>query len=245
MPAMSGRGGRRSIVRPIVDLTLVGPTTLVVLASAAVLGVLALRFGRTTSAGWIDARADHLISRWFGEHAPFLRSVVHLGDTGSVVAIALSIALGCLLIGRYRLAVLAVCGPGITGAATSSLQPLIGRTFEGGFALPSGHAGGSTALVTVLGLVGIAVAGRHRPRRSALLAVLAIGILSSIMSIALVANDEHYWTDTVAGSCTALIVVLGLALIIDRALGPRRSEHSHPPSSSVDDGPKGNTTSAG
>lgn len=226
-------------MRPIVDDALVRPIILVLVTSIAVLVILALRFGRTTSASGIDTRAEQLVIRWFGEHAPFLRLVVHLGDTWSVVTIALSIALVCLLIGRFRLAALAVCGPGITGAATSSLQPLIGRTFEGGFALPSGHAGGLTALVAVLGLVGVAVAGRLRPRRSAFLAMSGIVAPSLIMSVALVANDEHYWTDTVAGSCTALIVVLGLALLIDKAAGLRRVDRDHSPSGSQDDESEG------
>jgi len=40
------------------------------------------------------------------------------------------------------------------------------------------------------------------------------------MGIALIANGQHYPTDVVAGFCTALAIVLGLALGLD-SIGPR------------------------
>lgn len=185
-------------------------------ASVAVLAVLALAFGRSAAPGRIDTHAQTLVDQWFGSSGPLLRFFVHMADAQIVIAFALSIGILCLLARRIRLAALAVCGPGLTGVATSALQPLIGRRFEGGFALPSGHAGGMTAMVTVMAVIGVAVAG-GRLRRTAAVAAGGIVVLSVTMSVALVANDEHYWTDTVAGSCTALTVVLGLALVLNRA----------------------------
>jgi undecaprenyl-diphosphatase len=37
------------------------------------------------------------------------------------------------------------------------------------------------------------------------------------MAVALIVRDWHYPTDTIGGFCTAVAVVLGTALLIDRA----------------------------
>jgi len=56
----------------------------------------------------------------------------------------------CLLLGRRRLAALAVLGPGLAGVATTVLKPAIGRQLDvpAGlwFSFPSGHTAGAAAI---------------------------------------------------------------------------------------------------
>ena len=96
------------------------------------------------------------------------------------------------------------------------LKPLIGRTIEGGgFIYPSGHTGAATALglVAALLLVNVLRAG---PRVGA--ALLAAGALlaGGGMAVAVVVGRFHYPTDAAGGFCTAVVMVLGTALLLER-----------------------------
>ncbi len=214
----SDEGRPRRFARPVVADPLVRPVAVVVVVCMIGLAALALRFGGTTTAGRTDTRAEVLVQTWVGQYADTLRYVVRLGDARNVVAAALVLAVVCLLLGRPRLALVAVAGPAVTGVVTTVLQPVIGRTIEGGYALPSGHAGGLTAVATVLGLLAITSA-HERLRSTGLVALCGVVLAGFVMAVALVVNDEHYWTDTVAGSCAAVAVVCGLALLVDLVFG--------------------------
>jgi undecaprenyl-diphosphatase len=209
----TGPAGRRSRSRRVVEASLVRPTLVVLVLAAAVLVVLAVRLRGRTTAATADRVAHGVIEQLFGPWRPTLRLVVSLGDAPVVLAAAVLLFLVCLARRRIALAALALCGPFATGIATTALQPMVGRTLDGGNALPSGHAGGVTSVAAVVAL--IAVTDSARPRLAGGLALVGTLVLSEIIAVALVVNDEHYWTDTVAGSCTALVVVLGFALLID------------------------------
>ncbi len=150
--------------------------------------------------------------------------MIRLGDSRTVATAALLIGTACALGRRRRLAVLAVAGPGITGVATTVLKRAIGRRIGGGYAFPSGHAGGLTALATVVGLVAV---GHAEPApgpglcATGLATVSGVTLAGAAMAVALVANDEHRWTEAVGGSSTAVGVVLGTGLLIDRVAGGR------------------------
>jgi undecaprenyl-diphosphatase len=111
--------------------------------------------------------------------------------------------------------VLAVVGPGLTGVCTTLLKPALGRTLEGGFAFPSGHTGGATSLGLVLALVVISLL---RAGRGGGLAILAAGglVVGGGVGAAMIASNLHYPTDTLGGFCTAVAVVCGAALVLDR-----------------------------
>jgi undecaprenyl-diphosphatase len=106
-------------------------------------------------------------------------------------------------------------GPGLTGVATTTLKPLVGRTIDGGLAFPSGHTGGATALGVVAALLLITVL---RPATGTSALLLSAGALVSggAMALALVSDRVHYPTDTVGGFCVAVAVVLASALVIER-----------------------------
>ena len=190
------------------------PLTLAVLASAVVFGVLAARYAGTSTPGRIDTRVDAAVDP-LGAHPWIIEHAKDLGSPVAVVVLAVALSATCLLMGRRRLAVLAIVGPGLTGLCTTLLKPVLGRTIGAGFAFPSGHTGGATSLGLVAALLLISLV---RPRRGRALLILAASALVSGASVgaAMVALNAHYPTDTIGGFCTAIVVVCGCALLVDR-----------------------------
>jgi undecaprenyl-diphosphatase len=152
--------------------------------------------------------------RFAGAPSP-ARWIIGLADPLPLAVIATALAVLCLLAGRRRLAVLALIGPVATGLATVVLKPLIDRTKDGDLAYPSGHTGTATALALVAGLLLVAVLHLHRWAAAALVSAVTVAA-GVVMSVAMTLTDYHYLTDTVGGFCTALSIVLGLALLLDR-----------------------------
>jgi membrane-associated phospholipid phosphatase len=180
-----------------------------------VLAVLAVRYAGGTSPRWFDVRADSVVDATLGGYDRPWRVLVSLGGPLQVGFVATVLAAVALVLGRHRLALLAIAGPGLTGVVTSVLKPLVGRLLRGDFAFPSGQAGGATAFGLVAALLLISVL--HVGRTSAALILAAGAVLTGgAMALALIVRDWHYPTDTIGGFCTAVAVVLGTALLIDR-----------------------------
>lgn len=191
------------------------PVAVVVASAAAAFAVLAVRYAGTSTASGVDARVDAVVDPLGGAHRWLVQHAVMLGSPPSVVFLAFVLSATCLLLGRHRLAVLAVVGPGLTGVCTTLLKPALGRTIDGGFAFPSGHTGGATSLGLVTALLLISLL---RPGRGGALAILAAGavMIGGGVGAAMVAANLHYPTDTLGGFCTAVVVVCGVALVLDR-----------------------------
>ena len=204
----------------LLPATLRRPVATVTGVAIVVLAVLAARFAGTSSAGRVDLHVDTVVDPVGAAHMWLVRHAMELGSPPAVVLLAFLLAGVCLALGRRRLALLAIAGPGITGLATTALKPLIGRTIDDSFAFPSGHTGGSTSLGLVTALLVISLAHPGRPVSLLLIAAGAL-LAGGGVGFAMVALDAHYPTDTVGGFCTAVTVVLGSALALDR-LGGRR-----------------------
>jgi membrane-associated phospholipid phosphatase len=190
------------------------PAAVATVAATAVLAVLAVRYASGASPRWLDVRAESVVAAVAGD-GRLWRLLPSLGNPPQVAVVATVLAAVAHVLRRHRLALLAIIGPGLTGAATTVLKPLVGRILKGDFVYPSGHAGAATALglVTALLLVNVLQLGR----KSAALIIAAGGfIFGGAMSTALVVCGWHYPTDTVGGFCTAVAVVLGSARLIDR-----------------------------
>ena len=175
---------------------------------------MAARYAGGSKAGWLDGHIQHAVDGVTPDQRR-LSDMVILGNPLSVAAAAAGLGAVSLALGRRRLAGLAILGPGLTGAVTEMLKPLIGRTIVGGgFIYPSGHTGGATAVGLVAALLLVNVL-RSGPRVSA--ALLAVGALltGGAMALVVVVGRFHYPTDTVGGFCTAVAVVLGTALLLD------------------------------
>jgi membrane-associated phospholipid phosphatase len=193
------------------------PAAAVSVFALLVFGVFAARYADDSSAGRLDRRIDDLIAPT-GRGISLPDLVIILGNPVTVVVLAFLLAGLALALGHRRLAVLAIAGPGLTGVATTTFKPIIGRTIEGGLAYPSGHTGGATALGVVAALLLITVL---RPATGTSALLLSAGALVSggAMALALVSNRIHYATDTVGGFCVAVAVVLTSALVIERLPG--------------------------
>jgi membrane-associated phospholipid phosphatase len=95
------------------------------------------------------------------------------------------------------------------------LKPLVGRTYEGTLALPSGHTTSIAALAWVFILV--FVAGERRWPRWVLACMVAAALLTVVgVAGSMVALERHYATDTLAGALVATAVVGAVALLLDR-----------------------------
>ena len=208
------------------------PVAVLVVVAVVVFTVLALRYAGTSTAGAVDTRVDAVVDPLGAAHHWLVRHAVALGSPPSVVVLAFALSAVCLLLGRRRLAVLAVVGPGLTGVCTTLLKPALGRTIDGGFAFPSGHTGGATSLGLVLALLVISLlrpGPRRRAWRSWPRARLVVG---GGVGAAMIASNAHYPTDTLGGFCTAVVVVCGAALVLDRVAaftkryGTRRDQAS-------------------
>jgi undecaprenyl-diphosphatase len=187
------------------------PAATVAVLALLVFGVFAARYADSSSAGRIDRHVQVLVG-----HEPSLtETVIVFGSPPAVVVLALFLAVVALTLGHRRLAVLAVVGPGLTGVATTTLKPIVGRTLDGSFAFPSGHTGGATALGVVTALLLVTVL-RTATGTSALLIAGGATLSGGAMGLALVADRAHYATDTVGGFCVAVTVVLTSALAIER-----------------------------
>jgi membrane-associated phospholipid phosphatase len=198
---------------PILPSPLRRPAGGVAVVALLVFGVLAARYGGGASARWIDHRMQQVFDA-SGPARAISDLVIFFGGALSVVVLAVLLAGLALTLGHRRLAVLTIMGPGLTGLATVLLKPLIGRTFNGEFAFPSGHAGGATALGLVATLLLIGVL-RTRLRTSAVLLAAGAVLSGGTMAVALIVSRDHYPTDTIGGFCIAIAVVLASALIIE------------------------------
>ncbi|MBN9100031.1 MAG: phosphatase PAP2 family protein [Pseudonocardia sp.] len=205
--------------RTLVPASMRRPVTVALVVAAVVFALLAARYAGTSTPGRIDLHVDRLIDPLGAAHRWLVADTVVFGSPPVVVLVAVLMACVCLLLGRRRLAVLAIVGPGVTGVATTLLKPALGRTIGQGYAFPSGHTGGATALGLVAALLLVSLV---RPGRVGGLTMLAVGasVAGGCVGAAMVAVDAHYPTDIIGGYCTAVVVVLGFALLLDR-VSPR------------------------
>lgn len=201
---------------PLLPVVVRRPVLTVVAVAAVLFAVLAVRYAGTSAAGGVDERVDALLDPLGQAHRRLIEDGVRVGSPSSVLVLSVLLAAVCLALGRRWLALLAVLGPGVTGVCTTLLKPVLGRTIDGGFAFPSGHTGGGTSIGLVAALLLINLL---RPGRRGALFLLAAGALMMGGSVAtsMIALNAHYPTDTVGGMCTAVVVVLGAALLLDRA----------------------------
>lgn len=183
------------------------------MVAVLVFGLLATRYGGESSPRWLDHRIAWLVGT-AGPVESVSDAVIAFGGALSVAVLAGLHSALALTLGHRRLAVLAVVGPGLTGLATILFKPLVGRTFYGDFAYPSGHAAGATAIGIVAALLLISVLDTAS-RGSAALLVAGALLSGGAMAFALIASNDHYPTDTIGGFCLAVATLLASALVID------------------------------
>jgi membrane-associated phospholipid phosphatase len=200
--------------------------TLWLLATLSAVGVLALGwwFAGAESAGRLDQLLDGTVAAHLGEHDGLLWRISDLGSPPALpLGLLVLVLLAVLTRQRWPAVLLVVAGPVVAVLLTEFvLKPLVGRTHEGGLALPSGHTTSIAAMAWVFVLVFVAGA-RQRPWwvRAGLTCLAVAAVLGVAGSM--VALDRHYATDTVAGAGVATAVVGTIALLLDGWLRRRRS----------------------
>jgi membrane-associated phospholipid phosphatase len=193
--------------------------TVVVAVCALVLATFGIRYIGEGSGRWLDHTASTLIRAWLPMRRGAARAVIDLFDPLPMAVLIALLVGACLLLGRRRLALLAVAGPVLTGVATTVLKELIGRTKDGDLAYPSGHGGAATAFALVAALLLVSVLA-VRPWVAAGIVAAVTVAAGSVMAVLMTVANYHYLTDAIGGFCTAVSVVLGLALILDRRPAP-------------------------
>jgi membrane-associated phospholipid phosphatase len=197
-----------------------------VLAPLSAVGALALgwRYSGTEAAGALDHQLDGQLVAHRGSHLGLLW---HISDLGSPPALPLGVlvlaAVAALTGRRWPALLLTVAGPLAAVVLTEFvLKPLVGRTYEGGLSLPSGHTTSITSMAWVFVLVFVA-GGRQRPwwLRAGLVGLAVLAVLGVAGSM--VALNQHYTTDTVAGALVATAVVGAVALLLDGWLRRRET----------------------
>jgi undecaprenyl-diphosphatase len=183
-------------------------------AATAVLGALVA--GQTRPGPidrWVDARIQGgLGGQWRG-----LQYLAGIGDLTPVVVMISVLVLACLVTRRGRGAVLAaVAVPAAAGLAELVLKPLVGRTLLGALSFPSGTEARVFAVAAVFAVL---MADPVRPRIPAavrLAAAVAVLLAAVAVGVAIVALNQHYFTDTLGGAAVGTAAALATALILDR-----------------------------
>jgi membrane-associated phospholipid phosphatase len=200
---------------PALPQVLRGPLGIMAVLSAGVGAVLAAHYSGDIAAGRLDRWAQTEVESLLPRPGPGALLIDHVGAPLVTAVLAGLLAAACLVLGRRRLAVVAVAGPGLTGVVTTVLKPVIDRTIHGSYlSYPSGHTAAATVLALVVTLLAVDLlrAGRLP---GVLLILAGAGAAGAMMAWSQVDLHAHYPTDTIGGFCTAMSVVPTTALLVD------------------------------
>lgn len=179
-----------------------------VVVTAAVAGLLALRYEGTSGPGRVDREVADVLAGW----PPTLRIAVGLGDPVPMACMVVLVAVSAALLGRG--VVFALGAPTCAVLASHAvLKPLVGRTLGEGLAYPSTHMTGVGAVLVVIGVLVVSRPQGSRGVRWTILAVLLT--VAVVYAGTLSALGYHYPTDTIGGICLSVAVVLAWALVHD------------------------------
>ena len=184
----------------------------VAVACAVLTIALGVRYHGRKYGGRLDNTVDNWVNKIFGQHNVVLQNVLHVVNISMVItAMAIAVIIG-LLTERTRLVLLAIIGPIAALTITELvLKPLIGRTYNGVEAYPSGHTTITVSIIVVFGF--FAAITRYMWIKIAFGVFSVLAIL--LVVIALIGYHYHYATDTMGGFCVATATVIGCALLID------------------------------
>ncbi|GAY08372.1 putative integral membrane protein [Pseudonocardia sp. N23] len=220
MIVMSAQAPPSTTGTPLLPTGLRRPAAVATALCAALLVTLAVLVDHTAVPTSFDAWVQQSVAGHRVLRGRWPNLAVAAGEPITVIAVAVVAAAWCARRRQWRLAVLAVSGPGLTGLAETVLKPLVGRTIPTGeLAFPSGHTAGATAMALTLTFV---VAGMVRQRRELVVGAgaLVTVVVAGVVAVGLVAEHAHYPTDTIGGFCLAVVVTLTAAYAVDHVRRP-------------------------
>lgn len=192
------------------------PIGAVAVLAALVVAVLAVLYSGDAAPGRVDQWIQSAVQDWLPPAVTVALLIDFVGEPLGAAVLLTLLAAACLVLGRRRLAVVAVAGLGSAGVVTTVLKPAVGRTINGDYlAYPSGHTAAATALALVLALLAVDLLRTGR-LVSVLLVLASAGAAGAAMAWSQVALGAHYPTDTVGGFCSALAAVSATAWLVDR-----------------------------
>ena len=190
------------------------------LGAAAVLAALSWHFAHGSATNHPDAAVAARLQARLAVHPHLLSMAARLGSPAAVVGGSLVLALLCLLAGRPKAALFALVAAPAAGAVTEYvLKPAVHRELHvNSLLFPSGHTTGAFALALAVVVLLLPHEGtRLLPAIARLVVGVAALALAAVVAVAVVALGWHYVTDAVGGVVTAVVVVLGLAAVLDFA----------------------------
>lgn len=204
-----------SAYRPLLPAHLRRAAVIVILLAALVLAVLAVRYAHQEAAGRLDRTLDIYIRTRLRQDQNLTRALIGLADPAHAAILLATMATAAAMARRWS-GLMLLLGGTVTAVMITEgiLKPLIGRFRYGHLTFPSGH---TTTIAAIAIATTILLTSAERPRSVALrlLASLAANVVAVSVAIGLIAQHVHYATDTLAGFCVAVVVVLTLSLALD------------------------------
>lgn len=193
------------------------------LVAAAVLSALSWHFAHGSATNRPDVAVGARLQARLAAHPHLLSMAARLGSPAVVVGGAVVLALLCLLARRRKAAVFALVAAPAAGFVTEYvLKPAVHREQHvNALLFPSGHTTGAFALALTVVVVLLPHEGtRLLPALARIVVGVAALAVAALVAVAVVGLGWHYVTDAVGGVVTAVVVVLGLAGLLD-AVRPR------------------------
>ena len=181
---------------------------------AVLVAVGAVLYHGQRRAGRLDDAVDDRLFTIFGRDRVFLYQLLHVADLPVVVTVLAVVVVAALMRGRPDVAALAAIGPAAAiGTTELVLKPLVQRRYNFVLSYPSGHTVGTLSECAVLGVILIGATGLALALRVALGLLLAA--VCAVVMLALIVDDFHYFTDTVAGAALSVGIVTLVTLGVD------------------------------
>lgn len=209
-----------SVQRPLLSVRTRRPAIVIIVLAVVVIVVLGLHYAHHELPGHLDRDLDTSIGARLSPDRSVTRILISLGDPPQAALLIALVAGAAAVARRWSGVLLTVIGTLSAVTITEViLKPLIDRRSGAALSYPSGH---TTAVVSIALAVTILLAGARWPRSLAVRFMISLAALvtAAAAAISLVAQQIHYATDTIAGTCVALATMLTVALTLD-ALGPR------------------------
>jgi membrane-associated phospholipid phosphatase len=187
-------------------------------AAAVVLAALSWHFAHGAAGDRPDNVLGAHVKARLAAHAHLLSIAARLGSARVVVGGSVVLALLCLGTHRRKAALFALVAAPAAGAVTELvLKPAVHRQQHiDALLFPSGHTTGAFALALVVVVLLLPHEGtRLVPAIARLMVGTAALAVAAVVAVAVVALGWHYVTDAIGGVVTAVVVVVGIAAVMD------------------------------
>jgi membrane-associated phospholipid phosphatase len=214
----TGETSQARAVAPLLPARARRPAVIAAACCAVLVALLGALAAHRSQGNAVDRPVDSWIRQHLASHQNLLSDVAYLGGGQMAAVLTAVLVLACLAARRVNGAVLVLVSVVVTAGLTEYvLKPLVHETINGSLTYPSGHMASLSALFGAAAVL-MLDPPRWRPRPG-VRPMLAIGlvVVGSVVAIALVGLNYHYFTDTIAGAAWGTCVVLTTTFLLDSA----------------------------